>query len=355
MREREDKRTLETDAGLFNHRRYLNRQRTCICCSAVLVMQALNIVGIGCELGGLLTLGAAGLIACSVLYPALAMVVFKDSPRLKRFPYYMLYWTALCIGMVPFIAADEASLFPYNALLLCLMLALFPVFTRKEAVYIAAVYTICNIIAAIAYRYDTEYIVCLAAVSVGAFLVGRTMSRSYLALVKKLLDDSLTDYHTSLLNRRGGFERLAQAMAYCRRSGEYCAVMMIDIDDFKLYNDTYGHSCGDEALKNVAQALGEKFKRNTDVIFRYGGEEFVAAFTIKDKTLIAEIASGLLEAIGRLEIMTAIKKKNLTASIGVAVMKPSETDTDCAALIGRADKEMYKAKEKGKNCFSIEE
>lgn len=345
----------ETDGELRRHCLYLNRQRACICCAAVLIIQSLNLFGLNCKIEGVLRTGSAILIFSAIVYPLTVLLINGQLLEFLRTPLYMCYWAALCVGMTPFIAGDINNELPFNAILLCLMLALFPIFTLKQSVYVALIYTICNVAAGIYFHYSMKYAVCLAAVSVCAFFISRVVSRSYIALVRKLLSDSMTDYHTRLLNRRGGFERLEQAISSAVRNREYCAVMMIDIDDFKFYNDTYGHSCGDEALKDVASALGESFKRTSDVIFRYGGEEFVAAFTVKKREQVEAIANGLLEAIGRLEIKTAIKKKNLSASIGVAIAAPNETDNNCASLIARADSEMYKAKEKGKNCCSIEQ
>ncbi len=345
----------ETDGELRRHCLYLNRQRACICCAAVLIIQSLNIFGLNCALEGVLRTGSAILIFASVVYPLTVMLLSGELLEFLRMPLYMCYWAALCIGMTPFIAGDINKELPFNAILLCLMLSLFPIFTNKQSVFVGIIYTISNITAGLYYHYDMKYAVCLAAVSLCAFFIGRVVSRSYVSLVRKLLSDSLTDYHTRLLNRRGGFERLEQALASAARNGEYLVVMMIDIDDFKFYNDTYGHSCGDEALKDVASALGESFKRTNDVIFRYGGEEFVAAFAVKKREQASVIAESLLKAIGKLAIKTAVKKKNLSASIGVAIASPNEAGNDCGSLIARADREMYKAKEKGKNCCSIEE
>ena len=117
---------------------------------------------------------------------------------------------------------------------------------------------------------------------------------------------------------------------------------MLDIDDFKGYNDSYGHPAGDIALAAVARLL-ESGVRDHDVIARYGGEEFVLALPQTDSAGAAAYAERVRAAIEA----HSWPQRPLTASFGTAALLPNEED---AGLIARADAALYQAKAAGRNC-----
>jgi diguanylate cyclase (GGDEF)-like protein len=128
--------------------------------------------------------------------------------------------------------------------------------------------------------------------------------------------------------------------------------MMIDIDYFKYYNDTYGHSMGDECLKTVADVLSKSVLRLDDFVTRYGGEEFVVVMPNTEEAGACAIAEKLLESIRERNIP---HKKNevadcITVSIGVTtgIVEHAHTAED---FINRADEMMYKAKQGGRNRY----
>ena len=140
-----------------------------------------------------------------------------------------------------------------------------------------------------------------------------------------------------------------RANALARRDKNPLAVLMIDIDYFKQFNDTNGHQAGDDALKLVAESLNTSFLRASDFVARYGGEEFVVLSVGTSKKQAATFADTLCERIRRLRIPHAASCTGcLTISVGYAV-NVFAFDTSPAALLEQADKALYAAKERGRN------
>jgi len=130
--------------------------------------------------------------------------------------------------------------------------------------------------------------------------------------------------------------------------------MMMDIDYFKQYNDTYGHIEGDFALKSVAKVLKDTLKRPSDFVFRLGGEEFGAILTDVDESNSAMLAREICQNIKAREIKHESSKAGefLTISIGVVCCEADE-DLDEEILMIRADEMLYKAKENGRDGYVI--
>ncbi len=128
------------------------------------------------------------------------------------------------------------------------------------------------------------------------------------------------------------------------------SLMMLDIDTFKAYNDTYGHQSGDECLKKVATALASALKRPGDLVARYGGEEFVTVLPSIEVAAAAKLAETLRFKIEALHIEHAASTISpyVTISIGVATTVP-ERDATPAQLIAAADQALYQAKQSGRN------
>jgi diguanylate cyclase (GGDEF)-like protein len=159
---------------------------------------------------------------------------------------------------------------------------------------------------------------------------------------------SITDPLTGLLNRRYMEERLTEEIKRSTRQGYAMSFMMIDIDDFKPYNDRNGHQAGDLALEMTAQCLKSAL-RSADVASRYGGEEFsilLPQTTLDEACAIAERIRRRVQRTrfphGKAQPLSAI-----TISVGVSTLAPT-FDTP-AAIIGAADRALYSAKSLGKN------
>lgn len=167
--------------------------------------------------------------------------------------------------------------------------------------------------------------------------------------VKRL---SLTDGLTGLLNRRHFFELAQREFQRAKRYGSGLGLLMVDLDNFKQYNDTYGHLCGDEILKMVASRLKQSL-RTTDILGRYGGEEFSIVVHEARSEEIEALAQRLLESVSESAIVTRECKVplNITISVGVALL--AGDDPTLESLIERADNALYRAKRNGKNRYEM--
>ena len=157
---------------------------------------------------------------------------------------------------------------------------------------------------------------------------------------------ALTDPLTRLFNRRMGITSLDQAIARSHRSGVDLTVLMIDLDQFKKLNDTYGHVQGDQALRATADVL-RKTLRRSDTICRYGGEEFMVVLPETSAEESAVLAARLFTAV---EARGHEEKLPITVSIGQASVRQEDS---AESLLNRADRALYASKAGGRNRFSI--
>ena len=153
------------------------------------------------------------------------------------------------------------------------------------------------------------------------------------------------DYLTKVFNRRGFFQTAIPLAYMAQREKKNIAVMMIDVDKFKLINDNYGHQTGDEVLSFIASTV-IKYIRRSDIVCRYGGEEFVVFLSDADTKYLYHVAE---------KVRRGIEEDNrrpfpVTVSIGVAYKKLKDNiENEFQKLIKEADDNMYTAKEAGRN------
>ena len=169
----------------------------------------------------------------------------------------------------------------------------------------------------------------------------------------KLATLSATDGLTGLANRRRFDEVLASEWSRATRSQQPLAVIMIDVDHFKKYNDCYGHQAGDECLKTIACVLQEGTRRVSDLAARYGGEEFSVVLPNTETEVAHSIAEAMRQAIETLNMpheQSPLGK--VTVSIGVA-LKSIGYGSDADGLVRAADEALYSAKDKGRNCVIL--
>ncbi len=171
---------------------------------------------------------------------------------------------------------------------------------------------------------------------------------------KKLENVSYTDTLTTLHNRRYFNLLYDRELNRAKRDKSFITFMMLDIDFFKQYNDTYGHIEGDHALKSVAKVLKDTLKRPSDFVFRLGGEEFGVLLTGTNESDSARLAQEICDAIRAREIIHEKSGVNkfLTISIGL-VCCIADDALDDELLISSADDMLYKAKENGRDRYSI--
>ncbi|PXF33072.1 diguanylate cyclase [Pokkaliibacter plantistimulans] len=164
---------------------------------------------------------------------------------------------------------------------------------------------------------------------------------------------STTDELTGLANRRLFDEVLERECARAQRESSDLALLMIDVDWFKKYNDHYGHQAGDACLRRVAQVLSLHCRRAGDLLARYGGEEFVLISPATDLLQAGKYAESLAQAIAS-ELLPhhASPFGHVTVSIGAAAIRPVGSASE-EMLIMEADQAMYRAKHNGRNGVAI--
>ncbi len=161
---------------------------------------------------------------------------------------------------------------------------------------------------------------------------------------------SAIDSLTGLLNRRRFDEILVEEWQRGARDRKSLSLLIIDIDHFKAYNDTYGHLQGDEALKKVANVLARTIRRPVDKVARYGGEEFVVILPDTEREGSWQVAEKMRRAILTLAVEHSASPTDqlLTISVGIATVIPL-LGKPAVNLVAQADSALYEAKEAGRN------
>lgn len=166
---------------------------------------------------------------------------------------------------------------------------------------------------------------------------------------------SLTDSLTGIANRRRFDDVLVNEIHRAARSLQPLALMMIDVDFFKSYNDYYGHQDGDVCLRQVAQLLQSYVRRAGDMVARYGGEEFVLLAADSDVGPTLDLAEDIrqgVEALALPHLKTPLSSGCVTISVGVVVIVPDDRQS-MASFIRMADQAMYRAKNTGRNQVAL--
>ena len=176
-------------------------------------------------------------------------------------------------------------------------------------------------------------------------------SRDDIAGLQRDLDEvrreSMLDPLTKIFNRKSFDEGMLKAFADAENGTQFC-LMLVDIDHFKRFNDTWGHQTGDQVLRLVAMTLKSNIK-GKDMAARYGGEEFAAILPETDLEGAVIVADNIRRAVQAKELLkrsTNEKLGRITASFGVAMYKVGDTPS---SLIERADRCLYAAKHAGRN------
>lgn len=157
-----------------------------------------------------------------------------------------------------------------------------------------------------------------------------------------------TDSLTGIANHRHFIELLTLEMKRARRSMGPCALLMMDIDHFKLVNDTYGHEAGDAVLVQLTDGIRTAL-RGIDAFGRLGGEEFAAVLPGADATTAMQVAERLRSGVQANPVQTRAGTISVTISIGITLATGADDDVD--AMLRRADSAMYQAKNEGRNCI----
>ncbi|WP_422487093.1 diguanylate cyclase [Gudongella sp. DL1XJH-153] len=185
-------------------------------------------------------------------------------------------------------------------------------------------------------------------VGMGMFLIleERYFRMSNMELKEELATDELTDAKS----RRAGMKRLKEKFQKFSNNGCECALFLMDLDDFKHINDTYGHDVGDKVLYEVVKSIKASI-RDSDTVYRWGGEEFVILVDGIGPTALETFMSKVLAAVEKTEVLVENKEVGITTSIGATYFR--EDDISFEDALKRADMALYESKKNGKGRGTI--
>ena len=194
----------------------------------------------------------------------------------------------------------------------------------------------------------------LHAVGMGFVLLALTAERTSARATAGLRRQALVDGLTGVSNRRQLDTHLASEVRRASRNGTSLAVLLIDADHFKRFNDRYGHLEGDTCLRRLASCLSGFVRRPGDLVARFGGEEFVMVLPNTSPAGAVELAEGVREAVALMGIRHEDNSHGrVTVSVGIATTVPPPGTDSGEALMRSADKALYLAKESGRNTVRI--
>lgn len=185
-------------------------------------------------------------------------------------------------------------------------------------------------------------------------LINRVKNQLAIRLQSGLLEKlAYTDVLTGTYNRRFFSESLLKHVAVAGRNDQQLSLLMVDVDNFKLYNDVYGHVMGDKCLADVAESMIKSLKRAEDMVCRYGGEEFTVLLPNTGLEGALQVAERIRAAVE----LRGIKHSEsswqvVTVSIGVAIAQFDTSDDVASLLVNQADENLYRSKAGGRNRIS---
>lgn len=165
---------------------------------------------------------------------------------------------------------------------------------------------------------------------------------------------TITDELTGSYNRRYYNQVLSVEIDRAKRDGQFLCFLMIDADNFKKYNDTYGHQSGDEVLKTIVESMNKTFKRAGDYVFRLGGEEFAVLFRVEQEENARTVSEIARTALYDCNIPHSGNPphQRVTISMGLMILEPSKAYIE-DEIYKYADEALYKAKENGRNRVEL--
>jgi diguanylate cyclase len=170
--------------------------------------------------------------------------------------------------------------------------------------------------------------------------------QDYSRQLSDALTSARTDALTGLLNRRALDDELQRCIAEFENQGRPAALLLLDVDNFKQFNDRFGHQAGDEVLKRVTEMLRGQ-ARDTDILARYGGEEFIVVLTSTTAAAVRQRAEQMRAAVGHKQFILDGQATCVTASAGLAELTAGDGLT---GWLRKADEALYAAKRQGRNC-----
>ncbi|MBS7021270.1 MAG: GGDEF domain-containing protein [Firmicutes bacterium] len=287
----------------------------------------------------------------------------KPTSKKRKQLFIWIFYITIILYSISFSYFNTAQLKYLYIFLTYIGFILIPLINIKETFLLFLIPTTLYTIIILSHQLPIRNFIELGLYSVIAMIISQVVYINQKANMKKtneliILNEALknqaeTDSLTGLYNRYG-LKRIAheKIKENCKLRNSF-TVMMIDVDYFKDYNDTYGHPTGDTTLKDISKVLKEASK-DCDAVARFGGEEFVIfSSQMKEEEAII-LGQKLLNAIRDKKIKSANTKKNPYVTISIGITTASiQCDSDIMTLIEQADEELYYAKEHGRNQLSI--
>lgn len=265
-------------------------------------------------------------------------------------------WSLLFVAMIvvpSFEFITLPMLCTYAGIASSANISLMPKF-RLSQIYLAILFIPALIACQFNPVYDVAWKIILTFWVYQIFTAKRFWREYYYAFITeaKLELANKTDSLTKLYSRSHFDECLKLQWSNAIRQQSSIALLVIDIDYFKKINDQYGHVAGDECLVHVAQAIKAVAKRATDMVCRYGGEEFVTILTNTDAANACKMAEVIRAEVASNTFVNGKNTIDVTVSIGVHAIKP-DSNTDIELLLKHADNALYMAKENGRNRVEL--
>ncbi|WP_081889846.1 GGDEF domain-containing protein [Caballeronia sordidicola] len=192
---------------------------------------------------------------------------------------------------------------------------------------------------------------------IGLFILVAETNRQLVELYESQLKLSLLsniDHLTQIANRRCFGEHLKEAIAGCRASRQPLAILMIDVDFFKAFNDQYGHPVGDVCLQRVAAVLNANLRNANDLVARYGGEEFAVLLRNANQIDARVVAQQLCDAVVNAALPHGGRDDGIdVVTVSVGASSTTNLGEGPEAVIQAADDALYRSKRRGRNCVSL--
>ena len=305
-------------------------------------------------------------IRMGIMYPALILpLIATFEGSLKRFRVTLMIVACLAVGGVA-VAIDLAArqygiTYFFSSLILFSVYVYFFTGLRCEiaiatsmTVYFTYLAAAFSQLPTLEFFYNSLFLLSAnLGGAIGCYVLEHALRTHYLES-RMLFEQAERDGLTGLYNRRMFDEHFQQLWNQAQRNENKLAVLLVDIDYFKMFNDIYGHQAGDDCLRRVAKTLAESARRPFDIAARYGGEEFVIVLFDPPVAHAEDMAQEMRRAIEDLGILHRGSRVSrfLTVSVGTAIAVPAEGRRS-AGLLQLADEALYEAKESGRNRIIV--
>ena len=340
------------------------RVNLCLAVIITIAFSAMESIVLGPELNRV-----PGLIRMGLIIPTLLVVLAVSFSQRRHIAYPVLAMiAAIVLGLSVGAIQIMATLGGVSVLFPCLMLTCVFSYLMCGLVFYHAVAA--NVIVMFTYlaagtllalpgrefAYDALALVAANIFCASVVYMHESTSRRGFLEASLLRELVARDGLTGIQNRRMFDQHVQRAWHQAVREQERIAVLLIDVDCFKDYNDRYGHQAGDECLRAVAVSLTQCARRPLDFVARYGGEEFAVVLYEASREYVAEVVTRIQRSIAELNIPHEASRvaTRLTVSIGAAYILPSSSRT-VEGLIQLADEALYSAKEQGRNRVVVME